>query len=133
MPHRILIAQHLAKLFSVLSHPARIRILTELRNGPLCVNSLQEVIGISHSGVSQHLSIMRAQGIIKETREGRHVFYRLTNQQISEWLAEAIPFFVPDDSDSKLLLRAAQTTMEKWSDGKAKIKNNGRDKKAGAI
>ena len=43
MPHRVLVAQRLAAMFSVLSHPMRVRIIVELRAGELCVNSLQDL------------------------------------------------------------------------------------------
>lgn len=115
MPHRVLVAQHLARLFSLLSHPVRIRIIAELRNGELCVNSLQDILGISHSGVSQHLALLRSYKLMKEHREGRHVFYRLVNADMAAWLVDGIPFIVPDDSDSALLRSAAAFTADQWS------------------
>ncbi|CAN5498918.1 hypothetical protein BH10CYA1_BH10CYA1_61700 [soil metagenome] len=116
MPHRILVSQQLAKLFSTLSHPARIRIVTELRSGDeLCVNSLQERLGIPHCAVSQHLALLRTHNLIKERRRGRHVFYRLTSVPLSAWLVDGIQFIVPDQADSDLLKYAIERTVAKWS------------------
>lgn len=115
MPQRVLIAQQLAGMFSILSHPVRIRIIAELRNGELCVNSLQQILEISHSGVSQHLSILRAHRLIREHKEGRHVYYRLSNPTMAAWLVDGITFITPDDAYSELLRSAAAETTEQWS------------------
>ncbi len=116
MPHRVLVARQLAELFSVLSHPVRVRIVVELRAGELCVNSLQEILGIRQSAVSQHLALLKSHNLIKERREGRHVLYRLSIPQMASWLIEGIPLIVPDDSDSLLLKSAAQHAMSHWSE-----------------
>ncbi len=116
MPQRVLIAQQLAEMFSILSHPVRVRIIAELRNGELCVNALQQILQISHSGVSQHLALLKAHRLIKEHKEGRHVFYRLSNQKIAAWLVDGIAFITPDHAYSELLRAAAAETTEQWSD-----------------
>ncbi|MCP6768773.1 metalloregulator ArsR/SmtB family transcription factor, partial [Klebsiella pneumoniae] len=64
MPHRDLVTKELAELLGVLAHPHRIRIIEELRDGEHDVNSLQQVLGISHSGVSQHLMVLRASRLV---------------------------------------------------------------------
>jgi len=102
-------------MFSVLSHPVRIRIIAELRNNELCVNSLQAILGISQSGVSQHLSSLRAHNLIKEHRDGRHVFYRLSSPEMAKWLVEGITFISPDSSEAEMLTTAAAMAKEKWS------------------
>lgn len=118
MPYRVMAAQRLAKLFAALSHPARVSIISELRKGELCVNSLQELLGISHSGVSQHLAVLRSQKIIREHRAGRHVYYEIAATGICSWLAEAIPFIMPDDNDNQLLRSEAAQTLNTWRDDK---------------
>ncbi|MSQ97144.1 MAG: ArsR family transcriptional regulator [Gemmataceae bacterium] len=77
MPHRNLVAKELAGFLGVLSHPHRIHIIEELRDGERDVNSLQAALGISHSGVSQHLMLLRAHRLVNERRQGRRVFYHL--------------------------------------------------------
>lgn len=115
MPHRVLVAQQLAAMFSVLSHPVRVRIVVELRAGELCVNSLQDILGIRQSAVSQHLALLKSHNLIKERRDGRHVLYRLAIPQMAAWLVDGIPLIVPNDSDSKLLKSAAQRALSQWS------------------
>ena len=89
MPHRVLVTKELAELLGVLSHPHRIRIVEELRDGERDVNSLKVALGINHSGVSQHLMVLRASRLVSERREGRHVFYQLRQPDMAGWLMEA--------------------------------------------
>ena len=78
-------------MFSVLAHPHRLRIVEELGSDERDVASLQSALGISHSGVSQHLSQLRALELVIERREGRHVFYRLMHPELAAWIsAEAV-------------------------------------------
>jgi len=89
----------LGRLFASLAHPARTRIVQELGNGEMCVNTLAEILKISHSSVSQHLAILRAQRIIKEQKSGRFVFYRLIDPEMASWLGTAANF-VAAESDT---------------------------------
>jgi DNA-binding transcriptional ArsR family regulator len=86
------VAKELAKLLGALAHPHRIRIVEELRAGELDVNSLQRALGISHSSVSQNLAVLRAQRVVKERKEGRHVFYSLAHPGLAAWLMESLQF-----------------------------------------
>lgn len=115
MPYRTLVSQELSKLFATLSHPARVRIIAELREGELCVNSLQDKLGISHSAVSQHLALMRLHNLIKERRAGRNVFYRLSSPAMTEWVVDGIRFILPDQGDSDTLKRSIERARASWS------------------
>lgn len=115
MPHRVLVAQQLAVMFSVLSHPVRVRIIVELRAGELCVNSLQDILGIRQSAVSQHLALLKSHNLIKERRAGRNILYRLAMPDMAAWLVDGIKLIVPDDFDSKLVKSAARRAFSQWS------------------
>lgn len=102
MPHRKIAAKELSELFGVLSHPERLQIVEELRHGELDVASLQSILGISHAKTSRQLGILRAQKLVAERQEGRHVFYRLTDKGLATWIAQGLEFiegsrFTPDD------------------------------------
>jgi DNA-binding transcriptional ArsR family regulator len=96
MPHRHLVAKDLGQLFSVFSHPDRIRIVEELRDGECDVNALQAALGVTHSRVSQNLAILRAHRIVAERREGRHVYYRLVSPDLARWVLEGLRFIEAD-------------------------------------
>jgi predicted transcriptional regulator len=79
------------------SHAHRIRISAELRGRELDVNALQPILGISHAGVSQNLSVPRARRLVQERRAGRRVIDSLARQELAEWIPSA-----PDAGASSL-------------------------------
>src|SRR5689334_21908851 len=103
MPHRALVSKELADFLGILAHPHRIRIIEELRGGEHDVNSLQEALGISHSGVSQHLMVLRANRFVSERKEGRHDFYHLRQPEIAGWLLAATRFLEIDTAAADAL------------------------------
>ena len=115
MPHRALVAKELAELLGVLSHPHRIQIIEQLRVGERDVNSLQEALGISHSGVSQHLMLLRANRLVSERREGRRVFYQLRQPELAEWLLEATRFLEHETVQADELRKAITKARQEWA------------------
>ncbi|HEY0983730.1 ArsR/SmtB family transcription factor [Schlesneria sp. T3-172] len=115
MSHKTLVAKQLAELLGALSHPHRIRIIEELRDGEQDVNSLQLALGISHSGVSQHLMVLRANRLASERREGRHVFYHLRQPAIAGWLLKATQFLEKGTVEADELREAIDKTRKEWA------------------
>jgi DNA-binding transcriptional ArsR family regulator len=110
MPHRVLVTKELADFLAVLSHPHRIRIIEELRDGECDVSSLQAMLGISHSGVSQHLMVLRANRLVSERRDGHQVFYHLRQPEIASWLMEATQFLEKESAVAEKLREAIRKT-----------------------
>lgn len=65
-----------------------------MRDGEGDVKSIQAVLGITHSGVSQHLMTFRAHRLVSECRQ---VFYRLRQPELATWLTKATHFL--EDSE----------------------------------
>ncbi len=114
MPHRLLVTKELAAFLGVLAHPHRIRIIEELRDGECDVKSLQDTLGISHSGVSQHLMVLRAHRMVAERRQGRHVFYRLRQPGMASWLLDATEF-LEQESEAQELQEAIRKVRRAWA------------------
>jgi DNA-binding transcriptional ArsR family regulator len=115
MPHRALVTKELAELLGVLAHPHRIRIIEELRDGEHDVNSLQDALGIRHSGVSQHLMVLRANRLVSERRAGRQVFYQLRQPEIARWLLDATRFLDRGTNEANELRKAIGKTRKEWA------------------
>jgi DNA-binding transcriptional ArsR family regulator len=75
--------QDLAELFAALADPTRAKIVHTLLRSELCTCDLAAVVGVSESGVSQHLRILRALHLVKSRRMGKFVFYSLDDAHIS--------------------------------------------------
>ena len=71
----------LADIFQALSDRNRLRILSLLRfsSHPICVNRIAATIGISQSAVSQHLKILRNNGLVRMKKEGYFKRYSLND------------------------------------------------------
>lgn len=73
-----------------LAHPVRLRILSLLRGGELCVCQMTAVIGLAPSTVSEHLTLLRRAGAVVERKEGKWVFYALRRGAAMESLCQAL-------------------------------------------
>lgn len=71
-----------ADFFKTLGHPVRIKILHSLEKGERCVCDLLEEIDIEQSNLSQHLGMMKKQGIIDSRKDGQKVIYRIVYQSV---------------------------------------------------
>jgi len=85
--------QFKAQLFHALGHEVRIRILEELRGGECSVGELQELVGVSSSNVSQHLAVLRSEGIVTTRRDGTSVFYSIADRRLYRLLDDARSIF----------------------------------------
>jgi DNA-binding transcriptional ArsR family regulator len=72
----------LAEIFKVLGDPTRVRILTALSTGELCVCDLATLLRVSESAVSHQLRLLRSLRLVRARRDGRMVFYRLDDHHI---------------------------------------------------
>lgn len=82
-----------SELLRALAHPERIRLVGLLHQyEEMDVSQLHEATGISQSLVSQHLKLLKSQGVVIERREGKHVFYHLRNPLIKGVITSAIEF-----------------------------------------
>jgi len=79
-----------ADLLRALSHPVRLRMIEILGGGELCVKNLEEILGISQSSVSQHLTRLRYAGLIESERRGHLVCYRLIKDGAARILEAAM-------------------------------------------
>jgi DNA-binding transcriptional ArsR family regulator len=119
MPEPFLVTKELADLLGVLAHPHRIRIIEELREMERDVNTLQTALGISHSGASQHLSVLRAHRLVAERREGRHVYYHLRQPKLARWLVEGIEFVAGTQEVAEDVRAAIESMRAKWATEKS--------------
>lgn len=74
-----LILKMTSELIKSLAHPIRIKLLKILSHGERCVCELVQKTGVEQSNLSQHLSLLKRQGIISSRKEGTRVMYSITN------------------------------------------------------
>lgn len=68
-----------ASILKALANPHRLMILYTLAMGELSVSLLNERIRLSQSSLSQHLSVLRGQGLVRTRRKSQTVYYALAD------------------------------------------------------
>ena len=66
-----------SELLKALANPHRLMIVCQLIEGPRSVGDLASFLGIRDSTVSQHLSLMRREGLVSTTRAGQTIWYAI--------------------------------------------------------
>lgn len=84
-----IVTQMMADMFKALSHPMRVKIIQAVGAEEQCACELVCQLGIEQSNLSQHLSILKARGILTSRKEGQKVFYRVLFPEILEVLGSA--------------------------------------------
>ena len=77
-------AARAAALLRLLGNEKRLMVLCQLADGELSVGQLQDSLsgtlgGLSQSALSQHLALMREQGLLATRREAQTIYYRITD------------------------------------------------------
>ena len=78
------INQNQARVLKALAHPTRLQILEILKDGEKCVCEILPALGLEQSNVSQHLAILRQQGILDFRKEGLRVVYWVKDKRASD-------------------------------------------------
>jgi len=69
--------QDLTLMGKAFSEPTRVRVISLLRSGELCVCELCDVLGLPQSTLSTHLQFLRQTGLTTTRQEGKWVYYTL--------------------------------------------------------
>ena len=70
----------------VLSDPIRREILEQLKSGRLSAGEISEKFPVSGAAVSKHLSVLKEADLIRDTKEGKFIFYELNASVLEEVL-----------------------------------------------
>lgn len=76
-----------AKIFRALNHKLRQQILLKLQLKELTVTELYLYFRLEQSVASQHLAILRKEGLVKTRRDGKLIFYAINEKRLGEVLA----------------------------------------------
>ena len=71
-----------AEMCKVFSNPIRLEILNLLRDKEMSVTALIEKTKLTQVNISQHLSIMKSKWIVLSNRNGKNIYYKLSNPKI---------------------------------------------------
>jgi len=80
----------LASIFKAMSTRLRLRILLAVREGETCVCDLAEAVDSEVSAVSHHLRLLRTMRLVTARRDGKRVYYSLTDDHVRALLDQGL-------------------------------------------
>jgi ArsR family transcriptional regulator len=95
-----------AELFSVLSTPIRLKIISAVCNGEKNVSELLAEIDTTQPNMSQHLSMLYRSGVLSKRRDGTQMYYRLQSERVA-MLCRAVCTQVAIELDSEAPIAAS--------------------------
>ena len=76
--------ENLSSLLKSISHPIRLKILCLLQEKELTVGEIRDEVETTNANISQHLSILRNQGIIDFRKDSNFIYNRIADERITE-------------------------------------------------
>jgi ArsR family transcriptional regulator, lead/cadmium/zinc/bismuth-responsive transcriptional repressor len=84
------IAAHVAELFRAFSDTSRVRILSAIIEQEVNISALAEMVGVTESAVSHHMRGLRQMHIVQARREGKEVYYSVTDPHLIELFQQGV-------------------------------------------
>lgn len=86
-----------ANFLKAISHEGRLMILCHLASGEKTVTELEELLSARQAAVSQQLSRLRLEGLVKPRRDGKAIYYSLTDNRPRKIIEVVYELFCKDD------------------------------------
>ena len=81
----------LQNTLKALSDPIRRDILNLLKSGRLSAGEIADHFPVTGASISRHLSVLKEADLIRDTREGKHIYYELNTSVLEEimlWITD---------------------------------------------
>ena len=89
-------AQSATDFLKAIAHEGRLMILCRLVNGECSVTDLENMLSARQAAVSQQLSRLRLEGLVKTRREGKSVYYSLCDKRAQRLVPVLYDIFCAD-------------------------------------
>jgi ArsR family transcriptional regulator len=86
-----------AALLKTMSHPIRLKILCLLQEKEMAVGDIREEVKTTNANVSQHLSILRNQGIVSSRKDANFIYNKIDDERVLELIAKMRDLFCEID------------------------------------
>ena len=82
--------QKVSNLFKVIADLTRIDILYTLKDSRLSVSEIKDKLNMSQSAISHQLRVLKDVNLVKDEREGKNIFYSLSDNHVYDIFNQAI-------------------------------------------
>lgn len=86
-----------ATLLRLLGNEKRLMLLCQLADGELSVREIQSRVGLSQSALSQHLALLREEGVVATRRESQTIYYRIVDHAAMRVIQTLAELFCPPE------------------------------------
>ena len=83
-------------VLKAIANQNRLLLLCQMLDGERSVNDLAEALDLGQSVVSQHLSLLRREGLVKGRREGQSIYYCISDDRVHTLMATLFEVFCAD-------------------------------------
>lgn len=90
-------AERASNFLKAISHEGRLMILCHLTTGEKSVTELEDLLSARQAAVSQQLTRLRLEGLVKPRREGKAIYYSLTDERPKQIMEVVYDLFCKDD------------------------------------
>lgn len=94
-------ASETAAVLRALSNEDRLLLLCQISQGEYSVGELEELLDIRQPTLSQQLTVLRAEGLVDTRRDGKRIFYRVSDQKVLAILAMLYQLYCPKPKSNK--------------------------------
>jgi ArsR family transcriptional regulator len=94
--------QLISNVFKALAHPTRIQIVKLLKGGEMCVCEILPNLDSEQSNTSQHLTVLKNQGILDSRKDGAKVIYTVKNPEVFKMIDLAEEMILRQIEDTKI-------------------------------
>lgn len=91
----------LADLFKMFADSTRIRILWALEEAEMCVCDIAVLLNMTQSAISHQLRILKQGKLVKNRREGKTVFYSLSDEHVRQIFDQGLEHLMEDRVSEK--------------------------------
>ncbi|WP_028534412.1 ArsR/SmtB family transcription factor [Paludibacterium yongneupense] len=92
-------ANEATALLRALANEDRLLLLCQLVHGEKSVGELEELLGIRQPTLSQQLGVLRTEGLVATRREGKRIFYSVSDPHVAAVLATLYQLYCPQDQE----------------------------------
>ena len=90
-------AQAASNFLKAISHEGRLMILCHLASGEKSVTELEDLLSARQAAVSQQLSRLRLEGLVKPRRDGKAIYYSLADDRSRQIMEVVYDLFCRED------------------------------------
>ncbi len=103
-----------ADTLKALAHPRRLEIIYLLKDQEMCVGEIYSMLDLPQANVSQHLMILREAKLVKASKKGKTISYKLAHKNIFQACSLIRDFLIEEnqeDNDLKQLKNSIDTLL----------------------